>query len=126
MKKLMCIFVILFSVGIAYAGEQLGSDELKSLLTGKTVTGEHFKHGLTKTYYSADGRVKSKSESGVERVGKWWIEEESNKRCIKWDHKNKKFCHYIEQNEDGSHTLIHGNKGKRLVEFKSIKEGMQF
>ena len=123
MKKSIYVVVAMLTFGIAHAGEQLSSDALKELLTDKTVTGEHFRHGLTKTYYGTDGSVQSESDSGKQRVGKWWIDEDSNKRCIRWDHKNKDFCHYIEKNGDGSYTIIHGKKGKRLVEIKSLQEG---
>ncbi|MES9863140.1 MAG: hypothetical protein ABW157_06455 [Candidatus Thiodiazotropha sp. LLP2] len=42
---------------------------------------------------------------------------------LKGDHKNKKGCHYTEVNKDGTHTLVHGKKGKILVEIKSIEKG---
>lgn len=113
---------VLFA-GVAQAGERLNDAELKEFLEDKTVTGMHHKRGLTHTYYSADGTVRSKSENDTERTGKWWIED--GKRCIRWSHKAKDFCHYIEREDDGSHALIHSKKGKRLVEIRSRARGNQ-
>jgi len=123
MRKLLYLVAALMFIGAAHAGEQLNSAELKTFYTDKTVTGVHFKRGLSNTYFGIDGSVQSKSENGTERVGKWWIDEDSSKRCIRWNHKDRDFCHYVEKNEDGSHTLIHGKKGKRLVEIQSTQDG---
>ncbi len=123
MKLKLAIFLIVLSFGSANAGERLKGDQLKEFWTDKTITGEHNKMGAIKTYHSSDGTVHSKSSLGAVRNGKWWIDESSNKKCIKWDHKNKKSCHYTEVNKDGTHTLVHGKKGKKLVEIKSTEEG---
>ncbi len=125
MKKALSIAVASFIFGssVVTAGERLSNDELKSFYTDKTVTTVHFKLGPGKTYYGADGSIHSKSDSGDERIGKWWIDEGSNKRCVRWDNKNKDFCHYTEKNSDGTHTLIHGKNGKKIVELKSAQDG---
>jgi hypothetical protein len=122
-KKTAYIIAALFLAGVAHAGEKLSSDELTVFYSDKTLTGVHFKRGLSKTYYGVDGIVTSKSEDGTERVGKWWIDSDTNKRCIRWNHKNKDFCHYVERNNDGTYTLIHGKKGKKIVEIQSTQEG---
>lgn len=125
MKKTLYITALLFAAGTSNAGDRLGSGELKNLFTGKTITGTHFKNGSQKTYYDHDGSVRSKSTSGTERTGKWWIDENANKRCVKWDDGNKDLCHYVERNGDGSHTLIHGKNGKKLVDIQSSQDGNQ-
>ena len=112
-----------FTVGIAHAGDRLEGDELKEFWTNKTIVGTHHKLGAIKTYHGSDGVVHSKSNAGAERIGKWWIDESSNKKCIKWNHKNKYGCHYTENNGDGTYTLIHGKKGKKLVEIETTLEG---
>lgn len=122
MKKIIIIIPALLLAGSAMAGERLNDSELEALLSDKTLTGEHFKRGSVKTYYSADGKVTSKSD-GASREGKWWVED--GKRCIRWTHKNKDFCHYIERNGDGTYTLVHSKKGKKLVEIESSVEGNQ-
>ncbi len=123
MKFKLSIFLVALSIGYANAGERLKGDELKEFWTDKTIIGEHHKMGPIKTYHAADGRVHGNSSTGAVRNGKWWIEESSNKKCIKWDHKNKKGCHYTEVNKDGTHTLVHGNNGKKLVEINSTEMG---
>lgn len=107
----------------AHAGEKLTADELKAFYTDKTVTGVHHKRGLTRTYFAPDGSVHSKAENGTERTGKWWIDEQANTRCVRWNHRAKDFCHYLEREDDGSLVMIHGKKGKRLVEIKSVEDG---
>jgi hypothetical protein len=79
----------------------------------------HFKLGPGKSFYGEDGTMISHSESGTKRQGSWSVE--GDKRCADLGGKNK--CHYVERNDDGSHTLIHGKKGKRLVEFSSCESG---
>lgn len=69
MKKVIYAAAVLFSVGIAHAGERLSGDELKEFYSDTTVSGVHFKLGPGKTYFSSDGSVHSKSESGNERIG---------------------------------------------------------
>lgn len=123
MKLFLSIFLLLSTIGITYAGERLNNDELKSFYSDKTLSGKHHKLGTGKTYYGQDGSVHSMSDKGKERIGKWWIDEKSNKRCIRWDHKNKDFCHYTERNDDGTYTLIHGKNGKELVQIKSSQDG---
>lgn len=125
-KKIVALLFLSFAcVANVNAGERLTNDELKEFYTDKTLTGVHFKLGPGKTYFGADGSAHSKADSGNERIGKWWIDEDSNKRCIRWNGKNKDFCHYTERNDDGSHTLIHGKNGKRLVEIEKAESGNQ-
>lgn len=123
MKKYVGLVLCLsmFGAGAALAGERLDNAALKEFFTGNTVFGEHFRHGAIRTYFAEDGTVTSVSDSGKERVGKWWID--GDKRCLRWDHKNKDLCHYVERNDDGSHTLIHSKKGKRLVEISKTEKG---
>jgi len=125
MKKTVCAVATMLSVCSAHAGERLSSEELKAFYTDTTISGVHHKLGPGKTYFGADGLVQSKSDNGKERIGKWWIDKSSSKRCLRWNHKNKEFCHYTERNEDGTHTLVHGKNGKRLVEINSTQQGNQ-
>ena len=119
------IFAAVSGAATAQAGEKLTADQLKAFYTDKTVTGVHHKRGLSRTYHGADGTVHSKSENGTERTGKWWVDEDSGMRCVRWSHKPKDFCHYLERENDGSYVLIHGKKGKRLVEIKNVEDGNQ-
>lgn len=125
MKKAVCIVLLPLLAGAAHAGERLTGDELKSFYTDTTISGVHHKLGPGKTYFGPDGKVQSKSESGTERVGKWWIDESSDKRCVRWDDQDKDLCHYTERNGDGTHTLVHGKKGTKLVQIKAAQKGNQ-
>ncbi len=39
------------------AGKRLSGDEIRTLLTGKTVHGTHHKRGTIETHFGEDGRV---------------------------------------------------------------------
>lgn len=123
MRKIVYVAAAMLSLSSVHASERLSSDELKAFYSDATISGVHFKLGPGKTYYGLDGSVHSKSKSGKERIGKWWVDEGSGKRCIRWNNKNKDLCHYTERNGDGTHTLVHGKNGKRLVEIKSSQQG---
>jgi hypothetical protein len=125
MSKVVCLFVSLAAVVTAQAGERLSNDEMQSYYTDRTVNTVHFKLGPGKTYFGSDGSVHSKSDNGNERIGKWWVNEDTNKRCVRWNNENKDFCHYTEKNPDGTHTLVHGKNGKKIVEMKSTQQGNQ-
>lgn len=120
-NRVVWVLMGALAVGVAHAGQRLNDAELKEFFEDKTVTGVHHKRGLSNTYFGADGSVQSKSEDGTQRSGKWWIED--GKRCIRWDHKAKDFCHYVERDDDGSYALVHSKKGKRLVEIRSRARG---
>lgn len=122
MRRVMWLIPILL-IGGVQAGERLNDAELKDFLEGHTVTGIHHKRGVSQTFHATDGTVQSKSEDGTERTGKWWVED--GKRCIRWNHETKDRCHYVERESDGSHALVHGSKGKRLVEIRSTAPGNQ-
>jgi hypothetical protein len=121
MKNLLIFSLLLLVSTSAFSGDRLDGDGIKSFLSNKTLTGVHFKKGNIKTYYTQDGKVTSKGDDGSVRKGKWWVKK--NKRCIRWTHKPKNLCHYIEKNGDGTHVLIHGRKGFRIVEIKSAVDG---
>lgn len=123
MKKIIAVCVCSLFAIPAIAGERMSNEEMKAFYSGKTLTAIHFKNGPGKTYFSADGAVHSKSGSGKERVGKWWIDKERNMRCVRWNNKNKDFCRYTEKNDDGTHTLIKPKNGKRLVEYTGSSDG---
>jgi hypothetical protein len=126
MKKiLIIIWLLVFFAVPAMAGERMSNDEMKVFYSGKTLTTIHFKNGLGKTYFGADGTAHSKSDDGKERIGKWWIDEEQNMRCVRWNSRDTDFCRYTEKNDDGTHTLIKPENGKRLVEFTGSADGNQ-
>lgn len=123
MKKVSISLGVLLVNGAVLAGERLSSSELKAFYTDRTIHGVHAKRGPGKIYFGPDGSVHSIYESGAERMGKWWIDDASDKRCIRWNDKAKDLCHYTERNGDGTHTLVHGKNGKKLVKIKSAEKG---
>ena len=122
LKKIGILGVAMIS-GAVYAGDRLTGEDLQQFYQGKTLFVVHHKNGPTKSYFASDGSLRSLSDSGKERVGKWWIDTGKNLRCVRWNNKNKNFCHHTERNSDGTHTLVHSGNGKKLVEIKSTKEG---
>jgi len=108
-----------------FSGERLTNEELKAFYTDKTMRGVHHKNGPGKAYYGGDGTIHNIADSGKERIGKWWIDESNNMRCVRWNGNNKDFCHITERNEDGTHSLIHRKKGKELVKFLESMPGKQ-
>ena len=65
--------------------------------------------------------VRSVSAIGEERAGKWWIDEGTDMRCLRWSDKREDFCRYTEKNQDGTHTLAHPKSGKKLVEIADAR-----
>lgn len=125
MRDIVIAIAALAVAGSVQAGERLEGDALQEFWEGKTIVGEHFKLGPIKTYHAMDGSVHSVASSGKERKGRWWIDESTNKKCIEWSNDGKHRCHYVESNGDGTYTLIHGRKGKRLVEISAVLDGNQ-
>lgn len=125
MKKIVVACMCAFSTTPAVSGERMSNEELKEFYTEKTLIGIHHKNGPGKAYYGADGTAHVISDAGKERIGKWWIDEPRNLRCVKWSHKDKKNCHITERNGDGTHSLIHRKKGKELVKFIESMPGNQ-
>ena len=121
MKKTLLITLTFLAIGVTQAGERLNNEQLKALYTGKTLINENLRLGPAKTYFGEDGTVHSKAESGTERIGKWWID--GDKRCIRWNHKNKNFCLYTEKNDDGTHSMV--KNGKTVVIIKETLDGNQ-
>ena len=125
MKKIVIACMCAVLATPAVSGERMSNEEMKTFYSGKTLTAIHFKNGPGKTYFGADGKAHSMSDGGIERIGKWWIDEDRNMRCVRWNSKNKDFCRYTEKNDDGTHTLIRPEDGKRLVEFTGSADGNQ-
>jgi len=124
MQKVILFFAATMIVGIAHAGKRLTGNELKSFYTDTTLSGVHFRFGQSKTYFAPDGSVQTSSDGKGNTVGKWWIKA-PDKRCIRWNHKNKDLCHYTERNSNGTYTLVHGKSGIKLVEINSAQKGNQ-
>jgi hypothetical protein len=125
MKRIIAVCAFCLLTAPAFSGERMTNEELRAFYTGKTLTAVHHKNGPGKTYFGADGSAHSIADSGKERVGKWWIDEDKNMRCVRWDDAKRDFCRYTERNADGTYSLIHPKSGKLLVEFTASVDGNQ-
>jgi len=124
--KIAALFLLTLSCStFALAGERLTGNDLTAFYTEKTLSSLNSELGPTKTYFAANGQVRSQSDSGKVRQGKWWIDHSANTRCVRWDGESQDLCHFTERNSDGTHTLVHGKNGKRLVEFNGSLPGDQ-
>jgi hypothetical protein len=107
-----------------YAGDFMNGDEVKALLSGKTVTGKGLKKDFTVvTYFSPDGTMLG-TKDGESRNGTWTVEDDG-KQCIKFDDGNSN-CRYIKDNGDGTYTKIKVKKnGKEipLLLYESVQDG---
>lgn len=125
MKKIIAISVCGLMAAPVFSGERMTSEEMRAFYSGKTLTTHHFKTGPGKAFFDADGSVRSLSDDGKERIGKWWIDEARNMRCVRWNSRNKDLCRYTERNADGTHSLVRPDDGRRLIEFTSSADGNQ-
>lgn len=86
-------------------------EQIKLLVSGKTVSGRHLRKDFPlKTYFAQDGFVVGLAK-GNERKGKWWVNKK-NMQCIKWSHRDRKFCLIVRDNGDGTYTKIRHKKRK--------------
>lgn len=100
----------------------LSGDEIKSVFSGKTASGDHLKKGLgVKSFHASDGSYKSVLSDGTVRTGKWWVDADT--LCLKFDGEGKDRCRQIESDGSGGYKKIHPRKGKAVVHFKSLEDG---
>lgn len=126
MSRLLLFITIVLSAGICQAEEFLTADQIKQLVSGKTVTAKHLKRDVDLvTFFSSDGQVFGLA-NGNKRKGKWWTDEK-NQQCIKWDHKEKTFCRGIKAMGDGTYQKIKFKKKRKkkipVVQWLKFEEG---
>jgi hypothetical protein len=126
MKYLVSLFALLFSVSIQ-AGEIVKDPEtVKAMFSDKTFDAYHLKRETSwANYFAPDGSMKRVTEDGEKQTGKWYINDDA-KHCIKWDHKNKRFCRSILKGKrDGVHFRVKfkGERMIKLVRFKNPRNG---
>lgn len=102
----------------AFAGRQLTGEELKKLMTGKTLYVFNEKAGkLQPLYFAADGTYQGSNFKGVPFIGKWWIDDKSN-HCVESPYFNG--CYPIFDN-DGVFQKMDGNVVTHTI--KEIRDG---
>jgi len=85
MRKVVACCVLCLIGTPALSGERMTNEELKAFYTDKTLSTVHHKNGPGKTFFGANGSAHSIADSGTERVGEWWIDEDRNMRCVRWN-----------------------------------------
>ena len=124
MKLKLTMISLLFLLGAsfqAHAGKVLSPDELKTLITGKTVHAKHEKKGFTfRVYFNDDGSVIRKWKNDKLQDGKWFFD--GNLHCINVGDGDK--CASIEDNGDGTYKRLKGgNSDKHFISWTKIVDG---
>ena len=121
-KTILIAFVIMLSASFqAHAGKVLSPDELKALITGKTVHAKHEKKGFTfSVYFNADGSAVRKWKNDKMQDGKWFFD--GSLHCINVGGGDK--CGSIEDNGDGTYKRLKGgNSNKHFITWTKIVDG---
>ncbi|TNF92531.1 MAG: hypothetical protein EP297_13235 [Gammaproteobacteria bacterium] len=122
MKVQSIITTFILMIGISFqanAGNVLSADEIKALITGKTVHAKHEKKGFTfSAYFAEDGSAIRKWKGGELQDGKYSFKD--NMHCINVGGGDK--CATIEDNGDGTYKRLKGGK-KHFITWQRIVDG---
>lgn len=125
MKIQSVIVALVFMAGASFqanAGNVLSADEIKTLITGKTVHAKHEKKGFTfSVYFAEDGSAIRKWKNDKLQNGKYSFKD--NMHCINVGGGNK--CATIEDNGDGSYKRLGGGK-KHKITWMKVVDGKDF
>jgi hypothetical protein len=116
-------FALVFLVNPLFAGQRVDGDELKSLITGKTLEGRWILWASSyRVYLDPDGsfsRVFGKGgKFGENDSGRWWVNKKG-KLC--YEVRNKA-CRRVKRRSDGGYNLF--NKKKVLKQtIEKITDG---
>ena len=124
MKIKLTIISLFFLLGAsfqAHAGKVLSNDEVKALVSGKTVHAKHLKKGFNfSVYFNADGSVIRKWKNDKMQDGKWFFD--GNLHCINVGGGDR--CASIEDNGDGTYKRLKGgNSNKHFITWTKIVDG---
>ena len=127
MKIKSILVTVLFMLGVsmqAQAGKVLSPDELKALITGKTVHAKHEKKGFNfSVYFNADGSAVRKWKGDKIQEGKWFFKD--NLHCINVGGGDK--CATMEDNGDGTYKRLKGgDSSKHFISWTKIVDGKDF
>lgn len=103
----------------AVAGEALSADQIKALISGKTVYAKHLKKGFDfKVYFDADGKTAIRDDGGnpVETTYSF----DGDKHCLEWKGKNR--CAQIVDNGDGTYSRLN-KSGKAFIIWNRFVDG---
>lgn len=124
--KLLCLvgFALVFLANPLFAGQRVDGDELKSLITGKTLEGRWILWASSyRAYLDSDGsftRIFGKGgKLEMNDSGTWWINK-NGKLCYKVT--NNTACRRVKRRNDGGYNLF--NKRKVLKQtIEKITDG---
>lgn len=121
-KSIVSTVLLMLAVSFpVHAGKVLSADEVKALVSGKTVHAKHEKKGFNfSVYFNADGSVVRKWKNDTLQDGKWFFKD--NLHCINVGGSDK--CGSIEDNGDGTYSrLKNGDSNKRFITWTKIVDG---
>jgi hypothetical protein len=118
---IISLFLLLGASFHAHAGKVLSNDEVKALVSGKTVHAKHEKKGFNfSVYFNADGSAVRKWKNDKLQDGKWFFKD--NLHCINVGGGDK--CGSIEDNGDGTYKRLKGgNSNKHFITWTKIVDG---
>jgi dienelactone hydrolase len=124
---LICVFIGgLYSLS-SLAAETMSSDRIRAAFSGKTAVGENVARGVAlKDYFREDGTFLSTRRNGRKFTGKWWLAENGDVICIRFDEfqPDKKFCHRVVADGKGGYDRILKN-GKPVIHYERVVDGDQ-
>ena len=118
---IIAVAVMLGASFQAHAGKVLSNDEVRAIVSGKTVHAEHLKKGFNfSVYFAADGSVVRKWKNDKVQDGKWFFD--GNLHCINVGGGDK--CGSIVDNGDGTYNRLKGgNSNKHFITWTKVVDG---
>jgi hypothetical protein len=125
MKLQSILITLVLMAGASFqanAGNPLSAEEIKTLITGKTVHAKHEKKGFTfSVYFAEDGSAIRKWKNDELQNGKYTFKD--NMHCINVGDGDK--CATIEDNGDGSYKRLKNGK-KHMITWTKVVDGKDF
>lgn len=119
-RIVLIAFMSVFFSGQALAGKTLSGDEIKALVTGKTIESEHLIRDFTfKVYFDKDGETAYRTlPNGNIKETTYSIK--GNRHCIFWQGKDR--CAQIQENGDGTYYRVNF-RGKKTIKWNNVSDG---
>lgn len=103
----------------ANAESMLNADQVKKLVTGKTIQAKHNLEGFKfSVYFDKDNKTAFRKQKGSTTKISYMFK--GDKHCTQW--KNQTRCANIRANKDGTWSRVNPN-GKTVITWSSISDG---
>lgn len=103
----------------ANAESMLNAEQVKELVTGKTIQAKHNIKGFKfSVYFDKDNKTAFRKQKGSTTKTSYMIK--GNKHCLQW--KGQNHCANIRDNKDGTWSRINP-KGKAIITWSNITDG---